>query len=124
VQATQFFEFVPGIADAGTEGGTFRVAPVSFQPIASDDVARVIGDVAVGAPVNGRVEVAGPERCRMDEFFRLALADWSDPREVVTDPHARYFGTELSERSLVPGDDAILGEIRYRDWPGRIPAGT
>lgn len=122
--ATQFFEFVRGIADMGTEDGTLRVAPVSFQPVASNDVARVVGEVAVGAPVNGRVEVGGPERFRMDEFFRDALAEWGDPRQVVTDPHARYFGTELSERSLVPGDDAILGEIRYRDWPGRIPAGT
>lgn len=122
VQATQFFEFVRGIADAGTDGGTVRMAPVSFQPIASDDVARVVGDVAVGAPVNGRVETGGPERFKMDEFFRAALAAWNDPREVVTDPHARYFGTELSERSLVPGDDAILGDIRFSDWPGRIPA--
>jgi uncharacterized protein YbjT (DUF2867 family) len=123
VHATQFFEFVRGIADEGTDGGTFRVAPVSFQPMASDDVARVVGKVAVGAPVNGRVEAGGPERFKMDEFFRDALAAWNDPREVVTDPHARYFGTELSEGSLVPGDDAILGEIRYRDWPGRVPAG-
>ncbi|MCO6008010.1 NmrA family transcriptional regulator [Actinoallomurus purpureus] len=123
VHATQFFEFVRGIADGGTDGGTVRMAPVSFQPMASDDVARVVGEVAVGAPVNGRVETGGPERFRMDTFFRDALAAWGDPREVVTDPHARYFGTELSERSLVPGDDAILGEIRYGDWPGRIPAG-
>ncbi|MCO6010809.1 SDR family oxidoreductase [Actinoallomurus purpureus] len=123
VHATQFFEFVRGIADGGTDGGTVRMAPVSFQPMASDDVARVVGEVAVGAPVNGRVETGGPERFRMDGFFRDALAGWGDPREVVTDPHARYFGTELSERSLVPGDDAILGEIRYSDWPGRIPAG-
>ena len=123
VRATQFFEFVRGIADAGTEGGTLRVAPVSFQPIASDDVARVVGKVAVEAPVNGRVETGGPERFPMDAFFRDALAAWGDPREVVTDPHARYFGTELGERSLVPGDEAVLGEIRYGDWPGRIPAG-
>ncbi|MCW2859308.1 MAG: NmrA-like protein [Actinoallomurus sp.] len=123
VQATQFFEFVPSIADTGTEGGTFRVAPVSFQPIAGQDVARVVGKVAVGAPVNGWVEAGGPERFPMDEFFRDALAAWNDPREVVTDPHARYFGTELDERSLVPGDEAILGEIRFSDWPGRIPAG-
>lgn len=123
VHATQFFEFVRGIADAGTDGGTVRMAPVFFQPIAGEDVARLVGRVAVGAPVNGRVEVGGPERFRMDEFFRDALAAWNDPREVVTDPHARYFGTELSERSLVPGDDAILGEIRYRGWPGRVPTG-
>jgi uncharacterized protein YbjT (DUF2867 family) len=122
VHATQFFEFVPGIADAGADGGTVRMAPVSFQPIAGDDVARVVGKVAVGTPVNGRVEAGGPERFRMDEFFRDALAAWSDPREVVTDPHARYFGTELSELSLVPGDAAILGEIRYGDWPGRVSA--
>lgn len=82
----------------------------------------MVGDVAVGAPVNGRVETGGPERFKMDEFFRAALAAWNDPREVVTDPRARYFGTELSERSLVPGDDAILGDIRFSDWPGRIPA--
>ena len=123
VQATQFFEFVRSIADAGTEGGAFRVPPVSFQPMASDDVAQVVGRVAMEAPVNGRVETGGPERFAMDEFFRDALAAWNDPRKVVTDPHARYFGTELSEDSLVPGDDAILGEIRYRDWPGRSPAG-
>jgi uncharacterized protein YbjT (DUF2867 family) len=123
VHATQFFEFVRSIADAGTDGGTVRMAPVSFQPVAGEDVARVVGKVAVGAPVNGRVETGGPERFRMDAFFRDALAAWNDPREVVTDPHARYFGTELSERSLVPDDDATLGEIRYSDWPGRIPAG-
>jgi uncharacterized protein YbjT (DUF2867 family) len=119
VHATQFFEFVPAIADAGTDGDTVRMAPVSFQPIAGEDVARVVGKVAVGAPLNGRVETGGPERVRMDTFFRDALASRNDPREVVTDPHARYFGTELSELSLVPGDDAVLGEIRYADWPGR-----
>ncbi|MCO6006914.1 SDR family oxidoreductase [Actinoallomurus purpureus] len=123
VHATQFFEFVRGIADGSTDGGTVRMAPVSFQPMASDDVARVVGEVAVGTPLNGRVETGGPERFRMDVFFRDTLAAWNDPREVVTDPHARYFGTELSERSLVPGDDAILGKIRYSDWPGRIPTG-
>lgn len=122
VQATQFFEFVGGIADSATEGGVVRVAPVSFQPIAGEDVARAVGAAAVGAPVNGRVEVGGPERFRMDEFFREALAARNDPREVVTDPHARYFGTELQERSLVPDDDAARGQIRYRDWPGRAPA--
>jgi uncharacterized protein YbjT (DUF2867 family) len=95
-----------------------------FQPIAGDDVARLVAGVAVGEPVNGGVEIGGPERFRMDEFFRDALAAWNDPREVITDPHARYFCTELGDRSLVPGDEAILGEIRYRDWPGRTSAGT
>jgi uncharacterized protein YbjT (DUF2867 family) len=124
VRATQFFEFTRGIADGGTEGGTVRMAPVSYQPMAGEDVARLVAAVAMGAPVNGRVEIGGPERFQMDEFFRDALAAWNDPRTVVADPRARYFGTELGERSLVPGDDAILGEIRYADWPGRRPSGA
>jgi uncharacterized protein YbjT (DUF2867 family) len=124
VHATQFFEFVRSIADAATDGGTVRMAPVLFQPLAGDEVAQAVGRVSVGSPLNGRVEVAGPEQFRMDQFFRDALAAWNDPREVVTDPHARYFGSELGERTLVPGDSAVLGEIRYSDWPGRIPAGT
>jgi uncharacterized protein YbjT (DUF2867 family) len=94
-----------------------------FQPIAGDDLAEAIERVAVGSPLNGIVEVAGPERFRMDEFFRDALAGRHDPREVITDPHARYFGAELGERSLVPGEEAILGATRYREWPDRIPAG-
>ncbi|GAA0965750.1 SDR family oxidoreductase [Acrocarpospora macrocephala] len=123
VHATQFFEFTRSIADAGTDGGTVRMAPVLFQPIAGGEVAQVVGRVATGSPLNGRVDVAGPEQFRMDVFFRDALAAWHDPREVVTDPHARYFGSELENGSLVPAGEAILGEIRYADWPGRIPAG-
>ncbi|MGH3910000.1 MAG: SDR family oxidoreductase [Pseudonocardiaceae bacterium] len=119
VHATQFFEFVPRMADAATEHGTVRMAAVLFQPIAGDDVARLVGRTAVGSPLNGPVEVAGPEQYPMDEFFRTALAARDDPREVVTDKHARYFGAELSERTLVPAGPAILGEIRYADWPGR-----
>jgi uncharacterized protein YbjT (DUF2867 family) len=123
VHATQFFEFVRSIADAATDGSTVRVAPVLFQPIAGDEVAKAVGRISVGSPLNGKVEVAGPERVRMDEFFRDALAAWNDPREVVTDPHAGYFGSELGERTLLPADDAILGETRYSDWPGRTPVG-
>ncbi|MEO3858264.1 SDR family oxidoreductase [Acrocarpospora sp. B8E8] len=123
VHATQFFEFTRSIADAGTDGGTVRMAPVLFQPIAGDEVAQAVGRIATGSPLNGRVDVAGPEQFRMDVFFRDALAAWHDPREVVTDPHARYFGSELENGSLVPAGEAILGEIRYADWPGRIPAG-
>ncbi|WP_248964837.1 SDR family oxidoreductase [Sphaerisporangium perillae] len=123
VHATQFFEFVRSIAEAATDGGTVRMAPVLFQPLAGDDVAQAVGRISVGSPLNGRVEVAGPEQVRMDEFFRDALAAWNDPREVVTDPHAPYFGAELGERTLVPGDGAILGETRYSDWPGRTAAG-
>ncbi|GAA1016287.1 LysR family transcriptional regulator [Acrocarpospora pleiomorpha] len=123
LHATQFFEFARSIADAGTDGGTVRMPPVLFQPIAGDEVAQAVGRIAVGSPLNGRVDVAGPEQFRMDVFFRDALAAWHDPREVVTDPHARYFGSELANGSLVPAGEAILGEIRYADWPGRIPTG-
>ena len=119
VHATQFFEFVRGIADDATVDGTVRVAPVLFQPIAGDDVAHAVGDIAISSPRNGRVEVAGPERFRMDEFFRDALAARGDPREVVADRHARYFGAELSEGSLVPGGEAVLARTRYGDWSGR-----
>ncbi len=116
VHATQFFEFVKSIADAATDGNVVRVAPVLVQPIAAEDVATAVGRVALGAPVNGTVEIAGPERLRFDEFIRRGLNARSDSREVVTEPHVRYFGTELSERGLVPGDDARLGETRFEDW--------
>ncbi|MEV0381146.1 SDR family oxidoreductase [Nonomuraea sp. NPDC050643] len=119
VHATQFFEFVRSIADEATDGDTVRIAPVLFQPIAGDEVAQALGRVAAGTPLNGLVEVAGPERARMDEFFREALAGWGDPREVVTDPNAHYFGTTPGERTLVPEEGATLGQIRYGDWPGR-----
>jgi uncharacterized protein YbjT (DUF2867 family) len=120
VHATQFFEFVGAIADEATDGATVRVAPVAFQPIAGDDVARAVARIAVGAPLDGRVDVAGPEKFRMDEFFREVLAARNDPREVVTDPHATYFGSVPGERSLVPAGGAILGEIRYDDWTSRV----
>ncbi|WP_433514769.1 SDR family oxidoreductase [Nonomuraea sp. CA-143628] len=123
VHATQFFEFVRGIADEATDGDQVRIAPVLFQPMAGEDVAEAVGRVAVGSPLNRRVEVAGPEQSRMDEFFRDALAAWGDPRTVVTDPHARYFGTEPGERTLVPADGASLGRIRYRDWLSQNAAG-
>jgi uncharacterized protein YbjT (DUF2867 family) len=116
VHATQFFEFVKSIAAAATDGDTVRLAPVLIQPIAADDVARAVGQVSVGAPVNGIVEVAGPEQFRLDEFIRRGLSARNDPREVIADPHARYFGAELGERTLVPGDDARLGETRFEDW--------
>ncbi|GGQ82993.1 SDR family oxidoreductase [Couchioplanes azureus] len=123
VHATQFFEFVGAIADAATVDGTVRMPPVSFQPIAGDDVAREVARIAVGSPLHGHVEVAGPQRFRMDAFFTEVLAARHDPRKVVTDPHARYFGAELTEESLVPVKDAILTQTRYRDWPGRTVAG-
>jgi len=116
VYATEAFEFIPGIADSVTEGSAVRIAPVRFQPLAIDDLVQVIARTAVGSPLNGRVEVAGPEQYRMDEFFRTALAARDDSREVITDKHARFFGTELSEQSLVPVGEAILGEVTYREW--------
>jgi uncharacterized protein YbjT (DUF2867 family) len=119
VRATQFFEFVKSIADSATEGSTVRLPPVRFQPLAADDVASVVGRVAMGSPLNGIVEVAGPEQFRFDELIRLGLSARKDPREVIADPHARYFGTELSERSLIPDDDALLGETRFEDWLNR-----
>jgi uncharacterized protein YbjT (DUF2867 family) len=116
VHATQFFEFVKSIADAATDGDKVRLAPVLIRPMAADDVASAVGRIAVGAPVNGTVEVAGPEQFRLDELIRRSLSAHNDPREVVADPQARYFGAKLSERTLVPGDDARLGGTRFEDW--------
>ena len=116
VRATQFFEFLKRIADTATEGNTIRLPSVNFQPMAADDVAKAVGKVAVGPPLNGIVEVGGPEQFRFDEIVRLGLSAKKDPREVVVDPHARYFGTELSEYSLVPGDGALIAETTFEDW--------
>ena len=116
VHATQFYEFVTRIADEATDDAVVRIAPVAFQPIAGDDVARLVGQTAVGAPLDGHVDTAGPEQYRMDEFFRNVLAARNDAREVVTDPHAHYFGAELADGNLVPAGPATLGAIRYEDW--------
>lgn len=116
VHATQFFEFLKSIAAAATDGNTVRLAPVLIQPMAADDVAKAVGRIAVGAPVNGTVEIAGPEQFRLDELVRQSLGARDDPREVVADPQSRYFGAALSERTLVPGGDAQLGEIRFAEW--------
>jgi uncharacterized protein YbjT (DUF2867 family) len=116
VHATQFFEFIKRIADDATDGATVRLPPVLIQPMAADDVAKAVGRIAVGAPLNGTVEVAGPQQFRFDDLIRQGLGARNDPREVVVDPHARYFGAELSERSLIPASDARLGEIRWQEW--------
>jgi uncharacterized protein YbjT (DUF2867 family) len=116
VHATQFFEFVKSIAQAATDGDTVRLAPVLIQPMAADDVAAAVGRAAVGAPVNGVVEVAGPEQFRLDEFVGQGLGAWNDPRRVVADPDARYFGARLGERTLVPDEGAQLGSTRFTDW--------
>jgi uncharacterized protein YbjT (DUF2867 family) len=124
VRATQFFEFGKRIADEATDGTTVRIPPVLFQPMAAADVATAVVRVALGAPLNGVLEVAGPQQFRFDEFIARVLDARHDPRAVVADPHARYFGAELSERSLVPDADASLGETRYADWLGQsaVPA--
>jgi uncharacterized protein YbjT (DUF2867 family) len=119
VHATQFFEFIKSIAAAATDGNTVRLAPVLVQPMAADDVAKAVGRIAVGAPVNGVVEVAGPEQFRLDELIREGLSARQDPREVVADPRARYFGAVLGVRTLVPAGGARLGEIRLQEWLGQ-----
>src|SRR5918994_646484 len=116
VHATQFFEFIERIADGATDGNTVRVAPVLIQPMAAQDVASAVGRICVGSPVDDIVEVAGPQQFRLDELVRRFLRGRRDPREVITDPQARYFGAELEERTLVPGEDARLAETRFEDW--------
>jgi uncharacterized protein YbjT (DUF2867 family) len=116
VRATQFFEFAKSIADLSTEGDRVRLPPVLIQPMAADDVASAVGRIAMGPPVNGTVEVAGPERFRLDEFVRSDLAARKDSREVIADPQARYYGIKVSESTLVPGDNARLGEMRFESW--------
>ena len=116
MHATQFFEFIGRIADSATEGDTVRLAPVLFQPMAADDVAAAVESIAIGEPLNSTVDVAGPEVFRFDELIRDGLKAKNDPRTVVADPDARYFGAILSERSLVPGDGARLATTRLEDW--------
>lgn len=116
VRSTQFFEFIGGIADAATDASTVRIPPVLVQPIAARDVAEALADISLGPPMNGTVEVAGPDQFRLDELVQMSLSARDDPREVVTDPAARYFGAQLSERTLIPGSDASLGETHFADW--------
>ena len=116
VRATQFFEFVKGIADFSTEGNKVRMPTALIQPMAADDVASAVARVATGSPLNGTVEVGGPEKFPLDELVRQALAAWKDPREVVADPQAPYYGVEVSQNTLVPDADARLAETRFADW--------
>ena len=116
VHATQFFEFVNGIADEATDGNTVRLPPALFQPMAADDVASALARVAVGSPANRIVEIGGPDQFRLDELVRGVLAAREDPREVIADPQARYFGIAPRERTLLPGDDARLGTTHFSDW--------
>ena len=116
VHATQFFEFIRPIADAATAGDTVRLPPALIQPMAADDVASAMAKVSVGAPLNGIVEIGGPEQFRLDELIRRVLSSRHDPRRVVIDPSALYFGGKLDERTLVPGDNARLAATRFEDW--------
>jgi uncharacterized protein YbjT (DUF2867 family) len=116
VRATQFFEFMNRIAADATDGNTVRLPPALIQPIAADDVASALGRISVGSPVNGIVEIAGPDRFMLDELIRGRLSAVGDPREVITDPNAAYFGITPGERTLLPGDDARIAETRYQDW--------
>jgi uncharacterized protein YbjT (DUF2867 family) len=119
VRATQFFEFVGGIAQSATDGQTVRLPPALMQPIVSDDVAAAVADVAINAPVNGMIEIAGPEQIRQDELVRRFLSAKQDSRQVVTDVHARYYGIELNDQSLTPGDNPRVAPTRFEDWLSR-----
>jgi uncharacterized protein YbjT (DUF2867 family) len=119
VRATQFFEFVSGIAQSATDGQTVRLSPALIQPIVSDDVANALAEVTLGAPVNGTVELAGPERIRLDELVRQFLSAHRDARKVTTDVHALYFGIELNDQSLTPGNNPRIGPTRFEDWLSR-----
>ncbi|WP_307544978.1 SDR family oxidoreductase [Streptomyces sp. V3I8] len=119
VHATQFFEFMKGITAAATEGGTVRLAPVGIQPIASDDVAAAVGRTAAGEPLGGVLEIAGPDVFQLDELVREALTAENDPRTVVADPKAPYFGAVLQETTLLPGPGARIAETRFTDWVAR-----
>jgi len=124
VRATQFFEFVGAIAQSATDGQTVRLPPALMQPIVSDDVAAAVADIAVGEPLNGTVELAGPELIPLDELVRRYLSANRDTRKVTTDVHAGYFGTEVNDQSLTPGDNPRLGPTRFEDWLSRsIPQG-
>jgi len=121
IHATQFFEFVNRIADEATTDNTVRIPPVLFQPIAADDVVAAITQVATNAPLNSTIEIAGPDEFRFDQLIQQALSARNDPRTVIADPNAPYFGTQLSERSIVPDDGAQLGQIHFDEWLSHTP---
>jgi uncharacterized protein YbjT (DUF2867 family) len=122
VRSTQFFEFAKAIVQSATEGQTVRLSPALFQPIAADDVAVALTGLALAKPLNDTIEIAGPEPFRIDEFARRFLSTTRDPRKVTTDVHAQYFGTELNDQSLTPGENARLAPTRYDEWLSRATA--
>ena len=119
VRSTQFFEFTAAIAQSGTVGQKAHLSPALFQPIAADDVADAVADVALGAPVNGTIEIAGPDRMPIDELVRRFLSATHDPRTVIADAHAGYFGIAVNDQSLTPGENPRIGAIRFEDWLSR-----
>jgi uncharacterized protein YbjT (DUF2867 family) len=119
LRSTQFFEFLNSIAQSATDGQTVRLSPAFVQPVVSDDVAAALADVTLGAPVNGTIELAGPEQFRLDELVRRFLSANQDARQVVADVHARYFGAELNDQSLTPGDNPRIAPTRFEDWLSR-----
>ena len=121
VRATQFFVFVGAIAQSATVGQAVHLPPALFQPIGSDDVAAAMADAAVGTPVNGTIEIAGPERVGLDKLVGRFLTATQDPREVVTDTHARYFGIAVNDQSLTPGKNARVGSIGFEAWLSSVP---
>jgi uncharacterized protein YbjT (DUF2867 family) len=122
LRSTQFFEFVNGIAQSASDGKTIRLSPAFLQPIVSDDVVAALLDVTLAAPMNGTVEVAGPEKISLDDLVRRFLRAKKDPREVIADVHARYFGAEINDQSLTPGKDARIGATQFESWLGHTVA--
>ena len=116
LHSTQFFEFIEAIIKSGVDGDVIRLSPALIQPIASDDVVAALADLAVGAPVNGTVEVAGPEQYALDTLARTVLTSKDDGRQVIADVHARYYGAELRERTLTPGEHPRFAPTRFEDW--------
>jgi uncharacterized protein YbjT (DUF2867 family) len=119
IHATQFFEFVKNIAQSGSEGSTIRLSSVLMQPMAADDVAAAVADVALGEPMNGMVEIAGPDQIRQDELVRQYLSATGDRRKVVTDANAGYYGIEVNDQSLIPGANPRLGPTHFAEWLSR-----
>jgi uncharacterized protein YbjT (DUF2867 family) len=122
LRSTQFFEFIDRIIDSATDGNVVRLSPALVQPIAADDVAAALADLAIAAPLNTMVEIAGPEKFPLDKLARQVLAANDDRRSVVADVHAQYFGTTLDDRSLTPGDNPLLGATRFKDWSSQLSA--
>ena len=116
LESTQFFEFIERIAKSALDGDVYRLSPALMQPIVSDEVVEALADIALGAPINGTVEVGGPQAIPLDELARQVLVARQDPRQIVADTHARYFGAELNDESLIPGPQARLGSLRFGDW--------